>query len=225
MAVTYTTVPVTSTTSTSSSTKSSVLGKDDFLKLLITEMKNQNPLSPMDGTEYAAQLAQFSSLEQLSNINTALTDSVSSNQLMTQAISNSLATTMIGKTVKASGNSVGITGSGSVTLGYTLANSATTVTTQIYDSAGVLVRTLRTSNAAAGNGSVTWDGENDDGSQMPAGTYTFKVSAVDSEGDAVKASTYVTGKISSVRFTSSGTAFVVDGMEIPLSDILEILNG
>jgi flagellar basal-body rod modification protein FlgD len=70
-----------------------------------------------------------------------------------------------------------------------------------------------------------WDGENEDGSQMPAGTYTFKVSAVDAEGDPVTVSTFVTGKISGVRFTSSGTAFVVDGVEVPLSDILEILNG
>jgi flagellar basal-body rod modification protein FlgD len=225
MAVTYTTVPVSSTTSTSSSTKSTVLGKDDFLKLLITEMKNQNPLSPMDGTEYAAQLAQFSSLEQLSNINTTLTESVSSNQLMTQAISNSLATTMIGKTVKASGSSVGTTGSGSVTLGYKLASPAATVTTKIYNSEGVLVRTLKTSNVAAGDGSVTWDGEDEDGSQMAAGKYTFEVSAVDSKGNAVTSSTYVTGKISGVRFTSNGTAFVVGGVEVPLSDILEILNG
>ena len=100
MSITYTTLPVTSSTSTSATSGSSTLGKDDFLKLLIVQLRNQDPLNPTEGTEFAAQLAQFSSVEQLTNINSTLTESLATNKLLTQSIGNSLATTMIGKTVK-----------------------------------------------------------------------------------------------------------------------------
>jgi flagellar basal-body rod modification protein FlgD len=225
MSVTYTTLPLTSTTSSSSTSGSSILGKDDFLKLLIVQLKNQDPLNPMEGTEFATQLAQFSSVEQLTNINDTLTQSVSTNQLMTQSIGNSLATTMIGKSVKASGSSFGYTGGDDVSLGYTLAGGASTVTTKIYDKAGSLVRTITANDVSTGDGSVTWDGLDQNGSQAATGTYTFKVSAFDADGNAVSTSTYVTGTITAVRFTSSGTVFVVDGVEVPLSQIVEILNG
>jgi flagellar basal-body rod modification protein FlgD len=225
MSSTYTTLPVSSSTTTTSTTSKSVLGKDDFLKLLITEMKNQDPLNPMQGTEYATQLAQFSSLEQLSNISDTLTESVSTNQLMTQSISNSLATTMIGKSVRSSTNSINFTGSGEATLGYTLSGAAKTVDVKIYNSAGSLVRTITVNDADSGDGTVTWDGLTDKGAQLSSGTYTFQVSAVDANGNDVTSSTYMTGKITGVRFTTSGTVFLVDGVEVPLSKITEILDG
>jgi flagellar basal-body rod modification protein FlgD len=225
MSVTYTTLPLTSTTSTSSTSGSSMLAKDDFLKLLITQLQNQDPLNPMEGTEFATQLAQFSSVEQLANINETLTDSVTVNQLMTQSIGNSLATTMIGKDIKATGDSFTLSAGNSIDLGYTLGDDAATVTVKITDAAGSVVRTMTINNADKGDGTVTWDGLNDNGSRMPDGTYSFSVSAVDSAGTTVDSSSYITGTISAVRFTTSGTVFIVDGVEIPISQILEILNG
>jgi len=225
MSVTYTSLPLTSTTSASSTSGSSMLAKDDFLKLLITQLKNQDPLNPMQGTEFATQLAQFSSVEQLTNINDTLTESVTVNQLMTQSIGNSLATTMIGKDIKATGNSFTLSAGGSIDLGYTLGDDAATVTVKILDSAGSVVRTMTINNAAKGDGTVTWDGLTDNGSRLPTGTYSFKVTAADSAGSNVTASSYITGTITGVRFTANGTVFVVDGAEIPISQILEILNG
>ena len=225
MSVTYTTFPATSTSSMSSTSGSSVLAKDDFLKLLIVQLQNQDPLSPMDGTEFATQLAQFSSVEQLTNISDTLTESLTVNQLMTQSIGNSLATTMIGKDVKATGDSFTITESGEITLGYTLGGDAAKVTVKIFDEAGSLVRTLTVNNAEAGDGTVMWDSLNENGSRVATGTYSFTVSAVDSAGTAITSSSFITGTISAVRFTTNGTVFVVDGVEIPISQILEILNG
>jgi flagellar basal-body rod modification protein FlgD len=221
-----TTSGVTSTTSTTStSTNSTILGKDDFLKLLLAQLKNQDPLNPMQGTEFATQLAQFSSVEQLSNINDTLTASVSSQQLMTASISNSLATQMIGKAVRSSTNAFAVTGAGDKTLGYTLPSAAATVTTKIYNSAGQLVRTIASKNVSAGDGSVTWDGLNESGSQVAAGTYRFEVSAVDANKKDLSVSSFITGTITGVRFTTSGTVFVVDGVEVPISKITEIMNG
>ena len=220
-----TTALTSSTTATSSATGKSTLGKDDFLKLLIVQLRNQDPLDPMKGTEFATQLAQFSSVEQLSNINTNLTDSITANQLMTQSIGNSLAATMIGKDIKASASSFTLTGSNNVNIGYTLGTNAATVDVKVFDSAGTLVRTIKGVNTSKGDGSVTWDGKYDNGSQAAAGTYSVTVDAADDAGTAVTATSYMTGTVSGVRFTANGTVFVVDGVEVPLSQILEVLNG
>ncbi|MGA9120044.1 MAG: flagellar hook capping FlgD N-terminal domain-containing protein, partial [Bacteroidota bacterium] len=100
-----TTVSSVNTTSpVQTATASNQLGKDDFLKLLVTQLQNQDPLNPLQGTEFVAQLAQFSSLEQLTNINSSLEQNIQSNQLMTQSIGNSLAATLVGKDVRASSN-------------------------------------------------------------------------------------------------------------------------
>ena len=81
----------------------SELGKDDFLKLMIEQMKNQDPLSPMEGTEFTAQLAQFSSLEQLSNMSDSLEQSINANYQLTQAVNNTMTAALIGKEVKLEG--------------------------------------------------------------------------------------------------------------------------
>jgi flagellar basal-body rod modification protein FlgD len=216
----------TATSSSTSTTKGkSALGKDDFLKLLIVQLRNQDPMDPMKGTEFATQLAQFSSVEQLSNINTNLTDSISANQLMTQSIGNALAATMIGKDIKASSSAVTLTGSNSPTIGYTLGADAATVSIKIYDDSGAIVRTIQKTNLLKGDNKVTWDGSDDDGIHLAAGDYTVKVEAADVDAKAITATSYTTGTISGVRFTANGTVFVVGGVEIPLSQILEILNG
>ena len=225
MSTTYTTLPLTSSPSTTTTKGKSALGKDDFLKLLIVQLQNQDPMDPMKGTEFATQLAQFSSVEQLSNINSSLTESISANQVMTQSINNALAATMIGKTVKASSDSFNVAGSGDMNLGYTLAKDAATVTVKICDNSGTLVRTITVDGAKLGDGTAVWDGRDDHGNQVATGTYSFSVEAVDSANTSITANAFVTGTVTGVRFKSDGTVFVVDGVEIPLSQIIEIVNG
>ena len=211
--------------SSTSSTGKSVLGKDDFLKLLVTQLQNQDPMSPLSGSDFAAQLAQFSSVEQLSNINSTLTQSVSANQLLSQSISNALAATFIGKQVRASGNTFTLSGTADAKLGYTLASAADTVTVNIKDATGATVRTLQVGGTNKGDNTFTWDGKDDHNQTLSPGTYTFEVKAKDAKGAIVSASGFSFGTVSAVRYKSNGTVFVVDGLEIPLSDILEIMNG
>jgi flagellar basal-body rod modification protein FlgD len=208
-----------------STSSQGVLGKNDFLKLLITQLRNQDPLNPMEGTEFAAQLAQFSSLEQMTNINTNLTSSLESTTILTQAISNALSTTMIGKEVKAAVSQITYGGSGEVRLGYTLPSAAAKVVVRIQDATGSTVRTIAASGLTKGDNKYTWDGKNDSGTAVQAGQYRISVEATDADGNTLSTSSFVYGLVSSVRFKSTGTMFVVDGMEIPLSQVLEILNG
>ena len=100
-------------------------------------------MNPLDSSQFATQLAQFSSVEQLANINTNLEASIATNQLMAQSIGNSLATSMIGREVKASGNTLQWKGTDEVRFGYTLGSAAAKATVRIYDSDGELVQVDR----------------------------------------------------------------------------------
>jgi flagellar basal-body rod modification protein FlgD len=201
-----------------------MLGKDDFLRLLTTQLRFQDPLSPMQGTEFAAQLAQFSSVEQLANINTNLTQSIDANYLMSQSISNALATTFVGKDVRAVAASFHASGAGEVRLGYSLNAAAETVTAKIYDDAGNLVKSWNAAGIAKGDNDLTWDGTNDQGQAVAAGKYKLVIDAKDAAGDPVAATTCIVGTVTGVRFKAEGTVFVIDGVEVNVSDILEIMQ-
>jgi flagellar basal-body rod modification protein FlgD len=221
-----TTTPVIGQQSTSQiSSNKGLLGKDDFLKLMLTQLRYQDPLNPMEGTEFATQLAQFSSVEQLSNINTNITQSIDATQILSQAIGNALSATLIGKEVKASGEQFAYSGTGDVRLGYSLSGVADKVAVRVVDSYGATVRTLSSGGGLKGDNEVLWDGKNDQGGSVAAGQYKLVVKASDADGNAVTTTPFVFGHVTSVRFKATGTVFVVDGMEIPISKILEVLNG
>lgn len=224
--------PITTTTQTNTTTQTSatssanknVLGKDDFLKLMIEQMKNQDPLNPMDGTQYAAQLAQFSSLEQLTNLNQSVQDSINSNLTLTQSINNTLVSTLIGKNVKIGGNALSLSGQQNITLGYNLPSSAQSVSIKIYNDQGALVRTIDGLPTTSGENKFSWDLSDNSGGKLPNGKYTFEVDALDGNGEKISADIFKEGAINGVRFGSQGTVLLVDGAEYSISDILEIVN-
>lgn len=202
----------------------SVMGKDDFLKLMLAQLKNQDPLNPMEGTEFASQLAQFTSLEQLVNLNDAMNTSINANYYLTQSINNTLAATLIGKEAKLNGNSIQFTGQDSVQLNYNLSSNASKISVNIYDENGRLIKSINNAPTNSGNSKLMWDFTDNEGKKVTFGKYKFEVDAINSNGEPISNSTFVLGKIEGVKFTENGTMLVVDGVQYYLSDILEIYN-
>ena len=172
------------------------LGKQEFLKLLVAQLAHQNPLDPMDNTEFIAQLAQFSSLEQLMSVNR----NIGLLQLSQASMTNSQVAGLIGREVEAKGATLTLGATGGAPLRFTLDGAAKTVTVRITDASGRLVRTLELGPRAAGLQHATWDGKDATGLRQPAGTYTIAITARDARGRAVRASTTVRGVVSGVRY-------------------------
>ncbi|MBZ0200567.1 MAG: flagellar hook capping protein [Ignavibacteriaceae bacterium] len=210
--------------SNSTGSGKSVLGKDEFMKLLIAQLKNQDPSSPMDGTEFASQLAQFSSLEQLSNLNEYSKQAIDANFMLTQSINNTLTANLIGNDVKLAATNIKFNGQSSIRLGYELPAAASTVTVNIYNESGALIKTFEKSDIDAGDYKLSWDFTDNNGNKVPNGNYTYEVKAVSTSGKEMAVNRYLYGTINGVRFKENGTALLVDNIEYMLSDILEVIN-
>lgn len=202
----------------------SVLGKDEFLKLLMTQMKYQDPLSPMEGTEYAAQLAQFSSVEQLSNMQNTLEEMVNSNYLLSQSIINTMSASLIGKGVKLDGGKFEYNGQDEIMLGYNLPQNAKNVTIEIYDSNGKLVKSIENASNKKGDNKLSWDFSDNNGEKVPIGKYTFSVKAKDFNDSDLSVNLFKYGIIDAIKFTDKGTFLVIDSVEYSLADVTEITN-
>lgn len=187
-----------STSSTSSTSTSSTLGKDDFLTLLVTQLENQDPLQPMDNTEFVSQLAQFSSLEGITNLNTTMTTMSGS----LTSMQNYSAASLIGKYVKTDGSDIYYSGS-QANFGYTLDSSASSVTVSIKDSSGNTVNTMDMGAQDSGTYDLAWDGTDSSGNTLLSGTYSFSVDAKDSTGQSITASTYTIDAVAGVTFDST----------------------
>lgn len=209
---------VTSSTASSSAGSNSVsktLGKEDFLKMLVAQLKNQDPLKPLDGTDFAVQLAQFSSLEQLNNMNVQL-QNLGVYQ-MTQG--NAQAVSLIGKEVTAVQNGNFRVDGTSANLSYRLSKDAQKVTVKIYDAGGKLVDTIEASDQKQGIQTFAWNA-----GRFGSGNYTFEVSALDSGGGAVEVDTMMTGTVTAVQFRDKAVYLTVNGREIAFSDVVSVMT-
>jgi len=206
------------------SSRSQNLDRADFLQMLMTQMKFQDPLSPMSNEEFASQMAQFSSLQELQGISAALEQSIQTNLLMSQSFNNTMAATLIGKYVTAESNELRLGSNGSEHIDYKLSDAATEISIDIKNAEGVVVRTIKVNPQAEGNQSIPWDGLNGDGQRVPAGNYTFEVHATDSTGTAVDVTTVARGVVESVRYEDGNVLLLVAGREIQLSQVLSLSN-
>jgi len=197
------------------------MAKDEFLKLLVTQLSHQDPLKPMESHEFASQLAQFSSLEQLQNMNGTMEEGIMSDYMMTQSINNTLATTLIGKTAMASGND--ITYSGNPTqIQFKLGAPAETVTITIKDSTGNIVKTITETGFTQGINTIEWDGQNALGDNVTEGEYSYSVSAYDGNDTSVTATALIAGEIEGITFEEGGIVLMINGQTIGLNEVLEI---
>lgn len=182
------------------------LDKDAFLRLLTTQLQNQDPLNPTDSTEFTAQLAQFSSLEQLSNVNATL----NTLKLYEASTNNAQAVGFIGKDIVANGKSIEMKGAQSVSCDYELPAAAKRVVVTIYDATGNFVRDYEKTALAAGKQSLAWDGRDRNGNPVADGAYTFEVQAVDQKGAKIDATTFSKGTVTGVTF-EDGITYLVTG--------------
>jgi len=190
------------------------IGKDDFFKMLLAQIQNQNPLNPIDGADFAAQLAQFSSLERLGNIN----DQLETMNLYQASVNNAQSLNLIGREVTAKGDVLKVEGE-PVDLTYNLSGYAKKVSIKIYNEEGSLVDTLEFGNQKEGRNSVVWDCNN-----VSKGNYTFDVSAIDDNGDNVDVDTMTTGVVAGVTFKNGSSYLSINGQDIAFGDVISV-NG
>lgn len=201
------------------------IGKDAFLLLLVEQLKNQNPMEPMDGTDFTAQLAQFSSLEQ----QTAMNDNLKLLQDYSATLNRMSALNMIGKSVEYDGSgsgTVAVNGDGQpIPLKFELADAAQKVTIDIYNSEGGRVDTLDLGYFDLGSQSFNWNGKDADGNSFPNGNYTFNVIARDELGQVVSSAVNGSGEVQGIETdpTNGNTVLVlVDGTRVGIDQVLGI---
>jgi flagellar basal-body rod modification protein FlgD len=201
-----------STTNTSATSQTPSLGQDDFMKMLIAQLQNQDPMNPMDSKDFTAELAQFSSLQQLTNLNTTM------GNLSTylQSSSNAQISSLIGYQAVAKGNTLNVSGS-STNISFSLPQDIQSGTIKIYDGNGKLVNTLQLGSLKTGVNTVAWDS-----STVSSGQYTYQVNAVDKSGNAVTANTMTSGLITGVSFNNNEAYLTINGQNVAFSDIVSI---
>lgn len=204
--------------SSSSGLTEGTLGKEDFLELLVAQLAHQDPLDPMENTEFVAQLAQFSSLEQLMGVNSNL----GMLQTAELASANSQATALIGREVEATGSILRHTTPGPESINFTLPRAATKVTVKILDNNGNQVRSLDVGARPAGSGSVQWDGRDSLGNLLPTGNFTLDISATDASGNAIAASSKFSGVVTGVTFKNGIPVLEVGGTRVQLADVVSV---
>ncbi|MBT8358787.1 MAG: flagellar hook capping protein [Desulfobacterales bacterium] len=200
------------------SSKDSALGKDDFMNLLVAQLQNQDPLNPMDSTAFTSQLAEFSSLEQLSNVN----ENLEYLQMYQSSINNAQAVSFIGKNIDALGDSIQLENGENEEIHFELSADSSSVYVNIYNESGGLVKIIE--NGLMGNGkqSLEWDGTDNEGNTLPDGNYKYEVMAVDVNGDKVQTVTYINERVTGVTFKDGVTYLKAGGMEIPIGDVIEV---
>jgi flagellar basal-body rod modification protein FlgD len=195
------------------------MGKDEFLRLLTTQLSNQDPLNPMDNTQFASQLAEFSGVEQLMNISSGMEQLA-----MAQAVNNG--TDMIGfigKEVVFHGNEFSFDGT-DAEMTVDLSDNASKVTVSVYDENGKFVQTYDAGAMEEGIGEVSWDGMDLNGQPAPEGKYSFEVSAEDSDGNRVQVSTRRRGIVSGVTYESGFPELVIGSDRIAAGDVIEVIT-
>jgi len=200
--------------------QSNSLGKDDFLRLLVTQLQNQDPLQPMENTEFVAQLAQFSSLEQLTNIG----DQLGLVQLGQMSVSNMQAASLVGREITASGNTFEYDGTGGIDLDFELSGDAERIEITIFDEHGGEIRNMEVGPRASGTISEFWDGRTDGDTLAGAGNYRMEIQAFDGEDNPVETNTLFTGTVTGIFFDRGYAELEVDGARIRLGDIVSIGN-
>ena len=194
------------------------LGKNEFLKLLVTQLRYQDPMNPLQGEEMAAQLAQFSSLEQLVNIGDALKTQQTSNDALVAAVTNNTAMSTLGKEVTAVGDQVFLPKDGKATVSCTAAGSGQGTLT-ITDANGKVLGTRNLGYVSAG--ANTFD-VGTAGAGLEAGGYRYYIDVKGGDGKAVEVETYTTARVDGITYSNDGALLTAGPLRIKPGAIVKI---
>ena len=193
----------------------SQIDKLDFMQLLVAQIQNQDPLSPMDNAEFTGQITQFTMLDEMQTQSSKMDESLA----MAQSINNTAMLGLVGKQVTVEGDGVTLAdGKASETV--IAAADAGTAIIQVKDADGKVVRTYP-AVVDAGLNSVTWDGKLDNGKLAEDGDYTVSVTVTDGEND-VDFTTLMTGPVQGLRYVNNAAVVMVGGQEYYVSDIYKV---
>ncbi len=196
------------------------LGRDAFLRLLVEQLKNQDPLQPKENSAFVAELAQFSSLEQTMGINDRL-DMLS---MQNQGLANTQVAALVGKRAVVRGDVLVRDASGQPTkFQFQLASAAETVSVSVVDAQGRSVRQLELGKSDFTTRDVVWDGMSDEGVAQPPGRYTFTVTARGPKGEVIAYSPEAAGVVKAVSFNKGYPELSLEGgLAVPVSDLIKV---
>jgi flagellar basal-body rod modification protein FlgD len=189
---------------------------NSFLTLLTSQLKNQDPLSPMDSTQFTNQLVQFSQVEQQINMNSNLTNLIGLTQ---QSIASNVVN-YIGKTIEGPSSQAPLI-NGALKASYNLTEKAASAQMAVKDGQGNIVFS-KTLDATQGVHEFNWDGKDANGIQLKDGTYTLQVNALKADGSTLDTSTTVFGKVTGVTSVSGVTTLLLGNIGIPMTSVLAV---
>jgi len=197
------------------------MDQDSFLKILVAQLTHQDPLKPMEDAEMTSQLAEFSSLEQLTNINKGIA-SLGKSMEQTDMLS---AVSFIGKEVKAQGYRISLDKGNASSVYYGFGEPVTGIRMNIYDKEGAIIRTVKLGSKKAGSYQYEWDGKNQDGKTMPDGQYGIGIIGEDAKGKHVMVRTEISGQVDAV-VNEEGKQYLrlKDGRFVNFLNIKEIVD-
>ena len=201
--------------------QSTGMNKDDFLKLFVTQLQNQDPLNPQDSSQFISQLAQLTQVEQAYNTNTNLQNILNQggNSMAMASIS------MIGKQIEAAGSQVGLQAGTPAAVNFNLGQAANQVTVSILDGTGTVVKTLTGGAKGAGEGSVAWDGTNNAGTALAPGAYSFSVAAKDAGGTSITTTPLVKGRVDGVDLSGATPVLTIGNVKLNLTNVTSVSAG
>jgi flagellar basal-body rod modification protein FlgD len=212
--VSATSAATTQTAQTTSTSKNKTLTEEDFLQLFITQLQYQDPLNPMDTSQMLTQMAQLNTVQAMSNITQAINNMEAANSLQ--------AVTLIGKKVETQGNSLSIDGQGNASGGsYQLANTGHAYI-GIFDANGNMVRLIDDGVKDTSKQTFAWDGKDQQGNKLPAGSYTFNVSATDANNQSIQVTTSRIATVTGISFENGVTYLKLGSDQITVNDIIAI---
>jgi flagellar basal-body rod modification protein FlgD len=195
------------------------LGKEEFLQLLVTQLQNQDPLEPMSNTEFVAQLAQFSGVEQLVAVNEGL-DMLGMQQM---SMSNAQASSFIGSEVQFRSDQIQVNdGDTEVHAAFQLSGDATSVTVNIRNASGEVVRAMELGGRSEGETELEWDLLDDNGLAVGPGSYRIDVIAKDEEGASIQWEAKVRGVVDGVTYDAGYPELLIGDIKAQLSDVLGV---